>query len=233
MSDIKSYFNLKKIYVYVSKREDILKLSDTKIDDTNFIPFILKSDIYSKNELADIIRLFHIRRVYLNNEPVPVKEIFTARPESYERAVKGFHRIYVKKIVFLLKRTINLTYVRLLEKQQFIVLVRPDKEENTKLDFLHFENTKVVPVFSDSTEIEAFLSNSKVESIPEVKEYAPMLLRFSELLFFMKNMYKDFSVMLDPYGLTVKGVNFTLKLSQDFMSYVHKTRIKHRIKKKQ
>ena len=64
--DIKDVFNKQKIYAYIDKHQDILKLNHQPINDTNYILLTKADEIWSKEELANIIKAFHIRRVELD-----------------------------------------------------------------------------------------------------------------------------------------------------------------------
>ena len=118
--DIKDVFNKQKIYAYIDKHQDILKLNHQPINDTNYILLTKADEIWSKEELANIIKAFHIRRVELDGEQISIKSIYSVRPEPYEKAVNGFHRMYVKKIIFLIKNTGIKSYLKMFEKQNLL-----------------------------------------------------------------------------------------------------------------
>lgn len=226
MSDIKSVFGKENIYVYIDKKTDILYISKEQRNDTNDIPIIPKAEVWTKNELAGAIKTFHVRRVEYESEMVPIKSIYVSRPEPYERAVKGYHRMYVKKIIFLLKKTGNMKYLQLLTRQKFIILAKPEKENSVNLMFFALPKTKLVPVFSDSSEMENFINVAKENGLNEISEYSPLCFKYRELYYFINKNFKDFGAILDPYADTVKDVTFSLNMPKDFLEFMYHNRYK-------
>lgn len=224
--DIKSIFDKEDIYVYINKKSDILHISKEKSEDTNKIPIIPKAEKWSKNELAGAIKAFHVRQVEYDGENIPIKDIYTSRPEPYEKAVKGYHRMYTKKIIFLFKKTGGTKYLKLLTRQKFIILAKPDAKIDTDFDIYVLSKTKIMPVFSESTEINNFINDAKDNGLTDVSEYKPLCLKYRELYFFIKKKYPKYTIVLDPYAATVKDVSFSLYMPNKFLEFMFHNRDK-------
>ena len=222
--DIKDIFNKQKIYAYIDKHQDILKLNHQPINDTNYILLTKADEIWSKEELANVIKAFHIRRVELDGEQISIKSIYSVRPEPYEKAVNGFHRMYVKKIIFLIKNTGIKSYLKMFEKQKFIILAKPDDEKNTKLNFMRLDKTKTIPVFTDSYEVDNFIIECLDNNYMDIKKYSPMCLNFKELYYFYYLEYSDFKIVIDPCAQQIKDINFSFILSNKLIKYIYSIR---------
>lgn len=222
--DIKDVFNKQKIYAYIDKHQDILKLNHQPINDTNYILLTKADEIWSKEELANVIKAFHIRRVELDGEQISIKSIYSVRPEPYEKAVNGFHRMYVKKIIFLIKNTGIKSYLKMFEKQKLIILAKPDDEKNTKLNFMCLDKTKTIPVFTDSYEVDNFIIECLDNNYMDIKKYSPMCLNFKELYYFYYLNYSDFKIVIDPCAQQIKDINFSFVLSNKLIKYIYSIR---------
>ena len=212
------------LFVYINKKIDIMKLSTVELKEENYIPILESKQIWSKKELGDVIKLLNIRRIEYNddNSQIPLSELYIKRTESYERAIKTCHHMYIKKIIFLLKKTLNLAYLKILEKQKYIILAKADSDKGTVIDFFCMKKTKIIPIFSDSSEVEAFFIalDKKAEDIQN--EYSSLNIRFKDLYKLMIEKYKDYSLLIDPSGVEIKNFSFSMLLNRKLLNYMKK-----------
>jgi hypothetical protein len=212
------------LFVYINKKIDIMKLSTVKLNDENYIPILNSKQLWSKKELGDVIKLFNIRRIEYadSNSQIPLSELYIRRTESYERAIKSCHHMYIKKIIFLLKKTLNLAYLKILEKQKYIILAKADSDKGTVIDFFCMKKTKIIPIFSDSSEVEAFFItlDKKAEDIQN--EYSSLNIRFKDLYKLMIEKYKDYALLIDPSGTIIKNFSFSMLLNRKLLNYMRK-----------
>jgi hypothetical protein len=222
------------LFVYINKKIDIMKLSTVKLNDENYIPILNSKQLWSKKELGDVIKLFNIRRVEYadSNSQIPLSELYIRRTESYERAIKSCHHMYIKKIIFLLKKTLNLAYLKILEKQKYIILAKADSDKGTVIDFFCMKKTKIIPIFSDSSEVEAFFItlDKKAEDIQN--EYSSLNIRFKDLYKLMIEKYKDYSLLIDPSGTIIKNFSFSMLLNRKLLNYMRKEHDSEAVTKK-
>lgn len=205
------------LYVYINRKQDIMMLSEDQLNDKDLISLSPMQDKYTKRELSNIVKVFHVRRIYFNDEIIPVKDVFNLRKESYSYALDGYHQIYFKKVIFLIKKSRDTAYVHMLAAFKYIVFA---KINGLDIELLNLKKQKLIPAFSDSSNADNFLFRESAELIPDIENYKKLIVDFKGLKFLLKKKYKDCSVILNPYPDNVKNCNFTLKLTQDFLTYI-------------
>ena len=84
------------------------------------------------------------------------------------------------------------------------------------------KKTKIIPIFSDSSEVEAFFIalDKKAEDIQN--EYSSLNIRFKDLYKLMIEKYKDYSLLIDPSGIEIKNFSFSMLLNRKLLNYIKK-----------
>lgn len=169
---------------------------------------------WKKNEIGNIIKAFSIEEVILpNGEQVASSIIEIPRQKKFEEIIKSVSSPYGKKLLFLIKRTRGKPFLQILSKQKYIILA---KIEDTHIEFFcgalnGYEN--VIPIFTDSEEMNAFLNANKSIN-PE--EYKPLLIKFKDIL---KDCKKN-HLLINPESFSIAEKDFSMYVGQNTIEYI-------------
>ncbi len=170
--------------------------------------------LWKKNEIGDIVKAFSIKEVILpNGEQVSSSIIEIPRQKKFEEIIKSVNSPYGKKLLFLFKRTRGKPFLQILSKQKYIILA---KIEDTHIEFFYgnlngYEN--VIPIFTDSEEMNAFL---KVNKSMSLEEYKPLLIKFKDIL----KDCKDNQLLINPESFSIAEKNFSMYVGRNTIEYI-------------
>lgn len=218
-------------YIYISGIDDLLYITDKKLTDEDkenkrLYIFSENSYVWEKKDICELIDAFYIKVIiFPDGKAVKTQEFKINRPLNYIDNLKRVQAPYIKKIIFLEKKTRAESLLYLLSHKNFIVLAKPSSPKSIEIDIYTEENHdningSYLPAFSDSDTLREFLKNKKDNEC--IKDYKPLLMKFSEIARYTKKN-ETCSIYINPVSYSIKNKNFTFKISPQLLFYISNT----------
>ena len=214
------------ICIYLHERTDRLTIALIPQNITDAV-MIAKPQKWRKDELKKIMSAFNIQDITVIADEMYelVKDDFGMFVPGEKDAVSAYRTSYIKKIIFLIKKQKYKSLIFLLFKKRYLVLARADSKESPscglKVTFYEKKNTdreNFVPVFSDSLELNSFLSGQQNE---DVNEYRPLLLSYKQIV---ANIEDECGLFINPQQKNIKDIDFCFYISSKVVSKQRKRR---------
>ena len=209
------------IYVYINGAKDSLRIA-YDLDKINKYEYLYSNhkQIWTKKDIGEIIKAFNISDIELPNKKKLSKNLFIKDVSlPYEENLRTIKTYYFKKLIYLIRKTGAESFLYLLTTRKILILCKPSDNKEINLDYYIDKNITsefpVIPIFSDSNTLRAYLKNNK--DINE--EYKPLLMKFTDAMHHANELKTG--LCIDPDSYLIKNKNFSLLISPKLRDYIH------------